>query len=265
MSINHSRDAQTRGQAGANQVATSQDGELFPTVRSGAFNLRRSQNVFMNRSHRVQVFNSSTLPSDGLYHAGSFTDVRIQAADPLTSMVLRITITNNDAKNSMVLTPEGVLNFVDHWDILGNNGSQLLERIGSDHNMLAFAENSPDSYQKYRSALIGGGNPAGGYTILPAGSVTVYLPIFRSILCDQELMSAGLLGALVVRTWWRGPTWINQAEAITATSLTISAFDMVCQTTLYDPSRSQAMISRYMTGPRTDIRYAVPSTVSTDH
>ena len=69
MSLVHSQQAQARGQAGAQQVQTSQDGDLFPTVRVGNFNLRRSQNVFLNRSHRVQVFNSSTLPADALTNA----------------------------------------------------------------------------------------------------------------------------------------------------------------------------------------------------
>ena len=64
MSLVHSAQASARGQAGQAQVQTSQDGDLFPTVRVGNFNLRRSQNVFLNRSHRVQVFNSSTLPAD---------------------------------------------------------------------------------------------------------------------------------------------------------------------------------------------------------
>ncbi len=71
MSQAHSQQAQARGQAGAQQVQTSEDGDLFQTVRVGNFNLRRSQNVFLNRSHRVQVFNSSTLPADALANADS--------------------------------------------------------------------------------------------------------------------------------------------------------------------------------------------------
>ena len=39
MSLVHSQQAQARGQAGAQQVQTSQDGDLFPTVRVGSFNL----------------------------------------------------------------------------------------------------------------------------------------------------------------------------------------------------------------------------------
>ena len=39
MSLVHSQQAQARGQAGAQQVQTSQDGDLFPTVRVGSFGI----------------------------------------------------------------------------------------------------------------------------------------------------------------------------------------------------------------------------------
>ena len=55
MSLVHSAQASARGQAGQAQVQTSQDGDLFPSVRVGNFNLRRSQNVFLT------VFKSSIL------------------------------------------------------------------------------------------------------------------------------------------------------------------------------------------------------------
>ena len=113
MSLVHSAQASARGQAGQAQVQTSQDGDLFPTVRVGNFNLRRSQNVFLNRSHRVQVFNSSTLPADALTNAGSFTDIRIQGADPLMSMTFRLTLANDDTKTAIAnMVAENVLAFM---------------------------------------------------------------------------------------------------------------------------------------------------------
>jgi hypothetical protein len=87
------------------------------------------------------VFNSSTLPADALSNAGSFTDIRIQGADPLMSMTLSLTLANDDAKNAIAnLTAENVLAFIDHVDVMGNNGSLVLERIDFDHQFLAFAE-----------------------------------------------------------------------------------------------------------------------------
>jgi hypothetical protein len=138
MSLVHSAQASARGQAGQ-ALQTSQDGDLFPTVRVGNFNLRRSQNVFLNRSHRVQVFNSSTLPADALTNAGSFTDIRIQGADPLMSMTFRLTLANDDTKTAIAnLVAENVLAFIDHIDVMGNNGSLVLEpyyaRIRFDKN-----------------------------------------------------------------------------------------------------------------------------------
>ena len=94
------------------------------------------------------------------------------------------------------------------------------------------------------------------YTIPASGSQTVYLPIFRSCITDNEIMSAGLLGPIVIRVWWRGSTWANPGYV--SPPIRIASFDLITGTTSWDPSRAQAMVSRYMTGPRTDIRYAVP-------
>ena len=258
MSLVHSAQAQARGQAGAQQVQTSQDGDLFPTVRVGNFNLRRSQNVFLNRSHRIQVFNSSTLPSDALSNAGSFTDIRIQGADPLMSMTLRLTLANDDAKNDIAnLTAENVLGFIDHVDIMGNNGSLVLERIDFDHQFLAFAEHDPDSYARLRCALQGGSTGA-TFGIPAAGALTIYIPIFRSVLIQNELMSAGLIGPLVLRVWWRGLQWVNNGQVLGATAPRVASFDLLCQTTNWDPSRAAQIVNRMMSGPRQDIRYAIP-------
>ena len=44
------------------------------------------------------------------------------------------------------MVAENVLAFIDHIDVMGNNGSLVLERIDFDHQFLAFAEHDPDSY-----------------------------------------------------------------------------------------------------------------------
>jgi hypothetical protein len=54
-------------------------------------------------------------------------------------MTLRLTLANEDTKNAIAnLTAENVLAFIDHIDVMGNNGSLVLERI--DYQFLAFAE-----------------------------------------------------------------------------------------------------------------------------
>jgi hypothetical protein len=258
MSLVHSQQAQARGQAGAQQVQTSQDGDLFPTVRVGNFNLRRSQNVFLNRSHRVQVFNSSTLPADALTNAGSFTDIRIQGADPLMSMTFRLTLANDDTKTAIAnLVAENVLAFIDHIDVMGNNGSLVLERIDFDHQFLAFAEHDPDSYARIRCALQGGSTGA-TFGIPASGQITLYIPVFRSVLIQNELMSAGLVGPLVLRVWWRGLQWLNAGQILGALPPRVASFDLLCQTNNWDPSRAAQIGNRMMSGPRQDIRFAIP-------
>ena len=70
MSVNHIQNASARGQGASQQVQSSQDGALYPTVRSGGMNLRARQNVLLNRSFQVQYFNASTLPNTAIVSPG---------------------------------------------------------------------------------------------------------------------------------------------------------------------------------------------------
>jgi hypothetical protein len=144
----------------------------FLTVRNRNFILRRSQDVFLDRSHRGQVFNSSTLPADALAYAGSFTDIRMQGADPLMSMTFRLTLANDDTINAIAnLVAENVLAFIDHINVMGNNGSLVLERIDFDHQFLDFAEHDPASYARICCALTGGSTGA-TFGIPESGQIT---------------------------------------------------------------------------------------------
>ncbi len=65
-------------------------------------------------------------------------------------MTFRMTLANDDTKTAIAnLVAENVLAFIDHIDVMGNNGSLVLERI-------AFGEHDPDSYARIRCALQGG-------------------------------------------------------------------------------------------------------------
>ena len=250
--------ASCRGAAAAAQVATSNDGDLFPTARSGQFNLRRSQQVFLNRSHQVRVFVSDTLPSTAASTPG-FCDITIRGSDPLQSFALQMTFTNNDAKANVVLTPEAVLYILDHIDVLGNNGSQLLERIDADGLALSYTELSPDEYVRTRSALQGGWTSNWQNSVsMGGGTLTCYIPILRCAILQNELMSAGLTGPITFRIWFRGQSWVNPGAAV-PTALVVSTFQAICQTSVWDPSRSAAIAQRMLSGPRQDIRFANPA------
>ncbi len=67
------------------------------------------------------------------------------------SMTFRLTLANDDTKTAVAnLVAENVLAFIDHIDVMGNNGSLVLERIHFNQQFLAFAEHAPDSYARIR-------------------------------------------------------------------------------------------------------------------
>ena len=248
--INHVQGAQARGQAGAAQVASSADtGELFPSIRAGNFNLRRSQNVFLNRSHQVRVFVSDTLPTTATTSSG-FVDIVLRATDPIQSFTLQLVLTNASATLPIILTPENIIYFVDHIDVLGNNGSVALERIDADHLALSY-QVGPDEYARTRSALIGGYTANGTLALAPNTSQAVYIPILRSVVVQNEVMSAGLTGPIHFRVWWRGPSWLN-VGAGPFPPIAVSSYQGLAQTVNWDPSRSAQLVQRYQTGPRQD-------------
>ena len=256
--INHVQSAQARGGSGAAQVASSADtGELFLSVRSGQFNLRRSQNLFLNRSHQVRVFVADTLPATATTTPG-FSDIVLRASDPIQSFTLQLVLTNTDTKTNIILTPDNVVYFLSHVEVLANNGSSLLERIDADHLRLSYEELDPDAWQRVNDALLGTYQGAGSLTIAPGGRATVYIPILRSVVVQNELMSAGLVGPIHFRCWWRGSTWQN-VSATAMPAITVASFQALAQTVNWDPSRAAQLVQRYMSGPRQDIRYAMPS------
>ena len=90
----------------------------------------------------------------------------------------------------------------------------------------------------------------------PGAQLTVYIPILRSVVVQNEIATAGLVGPIHFRIWWRGPTWQNPGTV--QPPLTVSSFQALAQTTVWDPSRGTQITNRMMTGPRQDIRYAAP-------
>ncbi len=104
------------------------------------------------------------------------------------SMTFRLTLANDDTKTAIAnLVAENVLAFIDHIDVMGNNGSLVLERIDFDHQSLAFAEHDPDSYARIRCALQGGSTGA-TFGIPAYGQITLYIPVFsnRSKCIDER-------------------------------------------------------------------------------
>ena len=103
-----------------------------------------------------------------------------------------------------------------------------------------------------------GGSTGATFGIPASGQITFYIPVFRSVLVQNELMSAGLVGPLVLRVWWRGLQWLNAGQILGALPPRVASFDLLCQTNNWDPSRAAQIGNRMMTGPRQDIRFAIP-------
>ncbi len=104
-------------------------------------------------------------------------------------------------------------------------------------------------YARLRRALQGGSTGA-TFGIPASGALTIYIPIFRSILIQNELMSAGLVGHLVLRVWWRGLQWVNVGQILGAIAPHVASFDLLCQTNNWDPSRASQIVNRMTSGPR---------------
>ncbi len=56
----------------------------------------------------------------------------------------------------------------------------------------------------------------------------------------------------------RGLQWLNADQILGALPPLVASFDLLCPTNNWDPSRAAQIGNRMMTGPRQDIRFAIP-------
>jgi hypothetical protein len=90
--------------------------------------------------------------------------------------------------------------------------------------------------------------------LTPGDQATVYIPIFKCMLQEPNyLYPAGITNNLLVRLWWRGGCVLSSSN-IEVVTLLMQAFS-------YDASIRQSILSRYMSGPKIDFRFANRSCV----
>jgi hypothetical protein len=174
------------------------------------------------------------------------------------SMTFRLTLANDHAKTAIAnLVAENVLAFIDHIDVMGNNGSLVLERIDFDHQLLAF-EHDPDSYARIRCASTRRFNWCNFWHSCIWSNYYINIPVFRSVLVQNELMRAGWLALWFFVFGGEDFNGLMRVKFSVLFRLVLLRLIYSVKQNKWDPSRASQIGNRMMTGPRQDIRFAIP-------
>jgi hypothetical protein len=133
-----------------------------------------------------------------------------------------------------------------HVEILAENSALNVQRIASDHMYNGLSEVNRDTFIPLHRGI------TGGNATLEAGDVAVcYVPLFRCMLQEPNYVyTAGFQNHLIVRDWWRGGCTLS------ASDIEVCAVNLLVQSYHYDASIRQQILSRYMSGPKIDFRFA---------
>jgi len=177
---NSIQDALRRGPSAAAHIVQSP--ALYPHVKSGDLALRKSSAVVLNRRRTMNTYNSSTLPVDA-FSSACFADIRLQGADVVDGIVLRLKVENGTGAALARWTAPWAWTIIDRVDILGENGSVVLESILPDHLLRAWYRLGSDPHQAVARGLTGGEDGArfvdgAEPPVIPiGGSRTLYTPL----------------------------------------------------------------------------------------
>ena len=259
-------DALARGPSAAAHVVRTHD--IYPHVKSGELALRKSQIPVLHRRKTMNVFNASTLAADGLVNS-SFTDIRLQGADIISGITLRLSFTNNTGAQLQAWYARWAFYIFDHIDVLLENSSTVLERIEPEHLCKAWLRLPPSAHERVKQGLQGGrSNAEDEAPFMNDGtSRTLYFPLLGCSLASQEIPPYALASPIILRCYFRGsgafvgpyaPRMIPNGTA----GLAITAFDAVVTAYQHDASERADLARRYaMAGirsPPLDIRFARP-------
>lgn len=242
----------SQGRAGAAaQIATSTDGNLYPSVRAGQFNLRSKSNVFINRHMQVVQLNSQTLPASAIEAGGGFSDIRVQGINPIAAMHLVIEVTNETKVDTSPMFLSHILSWINHVDLV--SGSTVIQQLQPEHLARNMNLNQQPARDRNKSAYLGGAR--GDSTVVQAGQVsTHYFNLGPNWITENHICTAGLNQAIIARVWWNPvTTWGVGLAAVP--SLTITNFSMLCQTVSFPQDRLSQIVSRYQSQV-TDCRFA---------
>jgi hypothetical protein len=258
-------DALRRGPSSAAHLVRTH--ELYPHVKSGELTLRKSQNAVVHRRSTMAVYNSATIPSAG-FASACFSDIPLTGADVIAGVTLRITFLNSTGIQLNQLKARWAWYLLDHVDILGENGSTVLERIEPEHLVKAWGELPREAHERVREGLQGGPENAGGNppAVNDGQSRTIYYPLLSSNLATQEIPPFALAAPIIIRVYFRGSAVFTSgpyaAQMIPNGPPTITAFDAVISAYQLDVSERNDLARRYamagLRSPPLDIRMARP-------
>jgi hypothetical protein len=242
--------------------------ELYPHVRSGDLTLRKSQAAVLHRRKTMSVYQSATLPADGLSNA-TFADIRLSGADIIDGITLRMTYANNTGAQLALWNARWAWYLLERIQVLAENGSTVLETIEGEHLSKEWLQLPPSAYQRVKEGLQGGADSAAGSppAMNDGTSRTIYFPLLGCSLATQEIPPFALSSPIIVRVYFRGsaaftgPFTATQVPNGTA-GLSITAFDAVVTSYVHDATERADLAQRYaMAGLRTpplDIRFSRP-------
>lgn len=245
--------AQGRGVTAAAQMVETEPLIAGGHVKAGDLNLS-VKNMYVNhRTARVSTLLPQSQPTNGLA-SGSFSDIRIAGGQSCRGLIMSLTIKNNSTTDTVSLTTDKVFDCLSYVEVLFENGALPVVRIDADHLKLALSDLDSDSYRNVVAA-IQGGPPGAGADILPGGSHTCLVPVFKFFPAEFKIAPDGLNNPLIIRTWFNGGCPLHTEGC------TLSDFSALYEYWAYDKSVSDRLV-RQMRTSRMDWRFASPVVMS---
>jgi len=218
-------------------------------------NMKEGSGAVLHSNETEMYYPSATQPGT-ILTGGGRVDIRIQNTAPIaTSATLQLIITSNADNTLFCPTPY----LLDHLEIYGNGGNDLIQLIYPDHIWLLTSFYSNEEWIHMAPQMNTNINWGQGLRMMNAEVRTLYIPLLGSFIDQIQPFISGLSSDLVMRVYFVPYTTANENSGQT-TAPTLTSIQLILHCTEITPAEYSMKMVSYRSGSPLDFRFMLPVT-----